>query len=174
MKFGTCGLEVLENGPEVRVSMLYSVHDEVRVCRTFAVVVYPEVIDPALRKEHEAIRGGLPIGMVFRENGWLIEKRHHYFGRQQMLPGGPEAHPIFGDIGRTQPAVHVYSFVARKDHRAYHYAFIAEVHHPQHLGYENLQSIYGRQFEDYLVKNKDVCGILEILDSKVMALSKSA
>jgi len=170
LKFGACGIDVLENGPNIRVSVLYSPHDDVQICRTFAVVVYPDTIAPALSKEHGAVLGGQPIGQVFRENGWLIDKRHQYFGRLEALAGGPGSHPAFGDIGGTQPAVHVYSFVVSKNNEAFHYASIAEVHHPEHLRFEDLMAIYGDRCEAHLEAKTDIYDILEIVEAKLTSL----
>ena len=66
LKFGSYGIEVLESGQGIRVSNLYSIKDGVRTNRTFAVVAYPDVIEPEFSEEHDAIINGQSIGNVFR------------------------------------------------------------------------------------------------------------
>jgi len=52
MEFGSYGIDVLENDARVRVSNLYSVHQGTKICRTFAVVQFPELIENAYSVEH--------------------------------------------------------------------------------------------------------------------------
>jgi hypothetical protein len=170
-KFGSYGIEVLESGVRIRVSNLYSVENGVKTNRTFAVVVYPAMIDKEFSREHDAIINGQSIGIVFKNNGWMIDKRHQYFGKVDRASGGPGSVSVFGDIGKTRPVVHVYSLFIRKNGSEFHYASIAEVHHPEYLEWEDLHSIYGNEFDTSRVMDRDIESLLDIVKTKMTAFS---
>ena len=167
LKFGSYGIEVLESGQGIRVSNLYSIDEGIRTNRTFAVVAYPDVIESAFSKEHDAILKGESIGIVFRDKGWAVDKRHQYFGKVEVLSDRSDVDSVFGDIGRAQPVIHVYSLFVKKDSSEFRYASIAEVHHPEYLGLEDLSAIYGNDLSDALDKNEDVNDFLEIVKTKM-------
>jgi len=169
LKFGDYGIEIVENEVRIRVSKLYSTTDGVRTNRTFAVVMYPEVIEPAFGKEHEAIIGGQSIGIVFRENGWQIEKHHQYIGELEIGSDFSAVHSVFGDIGEVRPVIHVYSLLIKKDNAQFHYASIAEVHHPDYLVLDDLRAIFGEAFDGSLEKDQDTIGFLKIVETKMQA-----
>lgn len=166
-KFGSYGIEVLESGQGIRVSNLYSIDKGVKTNRTFAVVAYPEVIEPEFSKEHDAIINGQSIGIVFRNNGWVVDKRHQYFGQIETPSACSDVEAVFGDIGKTRPAIHVYSFFVSKDNSEFRYASIAEVHHPEYLGLEDLYTIYGDVSDSVFEKREDVESFLEIVKTKM-------
>lgn len=167
LQFGNYGIDVIENGLRIRVSNLFSMDADVKTNRTFAVVMYPDVIEAAFKKEHEAIIKGQSIGIVFKENGWSIEKHHQYFGELDPSAGFSAIDSVFGDIGEIKPVIHVYSLHIKKDKSEFHYASIAEVHHPGYLGMEELHAIYGSEFDGHLVKDQDTTGFLKIVASKM-------
>jgi len=167
LKFGNYGIGIVENGLRIRVSNLYSTEDGVKTNRTFAVVMLPEIIEPAFCKEHDAIINGQSIGIVFKANGWQIEKRHQYIGELDVGPDFSAVHSVFGDIGETRPVIHVYSLLIKKDNVQYPYASIAEVHHPDYLGLEDLRAIFGKDFDDSRVKDRDAADFLKIVESKM-------
>lgn len=169
LKFGNYGIEVLENSPGIRVSNLYSVQDGVKTNRTFAIVTYPNDIEPAIRKEHEAIIGGQSIGIVFKANGWLIDKRHQYFGELEASPDDPGIVSVFGEIGTSRPAIHVYSLWVTKHDSEFEYASITEVHHPEYLKLEDLKTIYGSEFDGKLKKSGAVSDFLKVVKSRMKA-----
>lgn len=170
LKFGNYGIEIVENGLRIRVSNLFSTDAGIKTNRTFAVVMYPAVIEPAFSKEHEAIIGGQSIGIVFKESGWLIEKRHQYIGELETVPDLTAVKGVFGDIGEVRPVIHVYSLMIKKDNAQFHYASIAEVHHPDYLGLEELKSIYGKEFDGDLKKDRDTVDFLKIVDAKMQGV----
>ena len=170
LKFGNYGIEVIENDLRIRVSKLFSTDTGVKTNRTFAVVMYPAVIEAAFRKEHEAIIDGQSIGIVFKDNGWLIEKHHHYIGKLDPQADFSAVHSVFGDIGSVKPVIHVYSLNIRKDNDEFHYASIAEVHHPEYLGLEELNVIYTNELDGALVKNQDTIDFLKIVESKMQGV----
>ena len=169
LKFGSYGIEVIENDPRIRVSNLFSVSAGVKTNRTFAVVMYPAMVELAFRDEHEAIIKGQSIGIVFKKNGWLIEKRNQYLGELTPFSDSSAIHSVFGDIGDIRPVIHVYSLIIKKDNDEFHYASIAEVHHPDYLGLEELKVISGIEPDDTLMKNRDTTDFLKIVQSKMQA-----
>lgn len=167
MKFGSYGIEVLENSPGIRVSSLYSTDGGIRINRTFAVVAYPEVIEPAFKMEHEAIINGQSIGILFRDNGWAIDKRHQYFAEIEIPT------KLFSEAphsGITKSAIQVYSLIIKKDGAEFDYASIAEVHHPDFLRLEDLAAIYGPEFENHRHKKAQITAFLDIAESRILAL----
>ncbi|MDH3903084.1 MAG: hypothetical protein OEU84_10735 [Xanthomonadales bacterium] len=167
LKFGNYGIEIVENGLRIRVSNLFSTTDGLQTNRTFAVVMYPAVIEAAFQKEHEAIINGQSIGIVFKDNGWTIDKRHQYIGQLETLTDFSDVHALFGDIGEVQPVIHVYSLIVKKDNAEFHYASIAEVHHPEYLDLEELKAICGSEVDSALVKDQDIVDFLKIVESKM-------
>ena len=53
-EFGSYGVAVLESDDRVRVSNLYSLRGETKICRTYAVVYYPDATDAAVSVERPA------------------------------------------------------------------------------------------------------------------------
>ena len=170
LKFGSYGIEIVENGARIRVSNLYSTNDGVKTNRTFAVVMYPGVIEPAFAKEHDAIINGQSIGIVFKEHGWRIEKHHQYVGELDVGPDFSAIHAVFGDIGEVRPVIHVYSLLIKKDNAQFHYASIAEVHHPDYLGLDDLREIFGNEFSGRMEKSLDTTDFLKIVESKMQGV----
>lgn len=138
--FGSYDLEVLASTPTLRVSRLFSTHDDRQICRTFAVVAYPSEIDSAIAAEHTSILDGGSIGATFAAGGWRVSKEHHYFGE---IPGTTKTQALMGGIPPGQLAVHVYAFGVSRDGVAIRYASIVEVHHPDYLTLADLTGIYG-------------------------------
>ncbi len=145
-KFGSYGVEVIENNENIRVSNLYSIGPAGRVCRTFAVVRLTDDIDVAYAAEHARILEGGSIGAVFKRNGWTIEKRHQYIGEMAI---GKQAIRL-ARLMRIEPpmtlAVHIYVLAISKNGRSFDYAMIAEVHHPDYLTTGGLWSVYGSEY----------------------------
>ncbi len=170
IKFGSYNIDIIENGPRIRVSNLYSTQNGIKTNRTFAVVAFPRLIEAAFRKEHEAIINGQSIGVVFEQNGWEIKKHHLYFGEIEMPPENHRVQSLFNDIGAGQPAIHIYSLVVRKDNSEFEYAAIAEVHHPDFLQLEDLRAIYEQGSNSNLAPDESVSNFLEIVRSKIQEL----
>jgi len=170
LKFGNYGIGIVENDLRIRVSNLFSTDNGVKTNRTFAVVMYPAVIEAAFRQEHESIINGQSIGIVFRDNGWLIDKRHQYIGELKTFSDISGVSPVFGDIGLVRPVIHVYSLFIKKNNAEFHYASIAEVHHPDYLDLKQLKSIYGSEFDNVLVLDQDTIDFLKIVETKMQAV----
>ena len=138
--FGSYGLEVLASAPALRVSKLFSTHDEQEICRTFAVVAYPREIDDAIAVEHSAILDGGSIGATFAAGGWQVSKVHYYFGE---MPSTAKVEALMGGIERSRLAVHVYALRVSRGGVEIGYASIVEVHHPDYLDPADLVELYG-------------------------------
>lgn len=167
LKFGSYGIEVIESGDRIRVSNLYSMDNGVKTVRTFAVVALPPAINPAFREEHEKIINGQSIGIVFKENGWAIDKRHQYFGKLDTPLETASIKSVFGDEATIQPAVHVYSLFIRKRELEFRYASIAEVHHCDYLTLDDLKVIYGQGYTGTPDPGERVAGFLQIVKTKM-------
>jgi hypothetical protein len=170
IRFGSYDIDIIENDDHIRVSKLYSLHNGKKTNRTFAIVAYPDLIEPAFKKEHEAIINGQSIGVVFEQNGWVIDKQHRYFGEIEIPSEHPGASSLFSGIGSTNPAIHIYSLVVNKDNATFEYALIAEIHHPEFLRSEDLEAIYGHGPNSDLTENTSVSDFLEIVRTKIQAL----
>jgi hypothetical protein len=137
--FGSYGVEVLEQDDALRVSNLYSVADDGRTCRTFAVVQYGPVA-AELEDEHAAIVAGGSIGAVLSAAGWEVRKTHLRYGRL-------EATARLATLMRVPPgtplAVHVYALDVAQPSRTLEYATLVEIHHPDYLTNDDLLEIYG-------------------------------
>lgn len=170
LRFGSYGIDVIVNSPAIRVSGLYSTHDHININRTIAVVAFQDIDEQAFRMEHDAITNGQSIGIVFKENGWVIDKRHQFFGTiatprhyfSESMPA--EA------FDKVQSAIHVYSLLVKKAGAEFQYASIAEVHHPDFLQLNDLAAIYGSKFESHREKTPQIAEFLDIVGSRLLAL----
>lgn len=139
-RFGGYGIEVLESSGQVRVSNLYSTQSGERICRTFAVVLYPASIDPAVAEEHATIVAGGSIGAVFTANGWQVRKSNLHYGERDVTPHLAKLMRVPAD---TRLAEHAYVLDVVKEGRVVEYAALLEVHHPAYLDVAELAAIYG-------------------------------
>ncbi len=139
-EFGSYGIEVLEADANVRVSNLYSLQSGTRICRTFAVVRFPEEPAPALAVAHQSVLSGESIGSALSEREWGVRKVNRYFG---LLPAGARVVELMGETPHRLLAVHAYDLWAARPAEAYLYATIVEIHHPEYLQLSELREIYG-------------------------------
>ena len=137
--FGRYGLELLTSTPALRVSNLFSTHDGDRICRTFAMAVYPSEVEPTIAAEHAAILDGGSIGSTFVDNGWRVVKTHRYVGQ---VDSTPKLDALMGGIAPTRLAVHVYTLGVTDGEREIDYATMAEVHHPDYLSADAVREVY--------------------------------
>ena len=146
-RFGSYGIEILSYEAGVRRSNLYSVHDDTRVCRTYAVVRFSDTSAASVAEAHADVVAGQSIGATFKSNGWQINKVTIHIGGLTL---SDTSHTI-GKLMRleqpTELAVHAYQFVLQKDQNEINYATIVETHHPDYLSVEDLQGLYGESLE---------------------------
>jgi hypothetical protein len=139
-RFGSYGVDVLETDGRVRVSNLYSGQSGEKTCRTFAVVRYADAIAPAIAAEHAEIVAGGSIGAVFASHGWRVDKTNlRYFA----IEATPRVAALMHVARGTSLAAHAYALDVVKDGRSFSYALLVEIHHPDYLGPDDLQAIYG-------------------------------
>ncbi|QOC22870.1 hypothetical protein IC757_01505 [Wenzhouxiangella sp. AB-CW3] len=140
-KFGSYGIEVLDQTGEVRVATLHSREAVGTVTRTFAVTRFHDPVDPRLAEAHQRIRDGASIGATLAGDGWEVGREHIWTGE---LPAGSRLEPLMGEAPGTRLAVHVFDLTARRGGEALLYATIAEVHHPDHLDQTALEDLFGQ------------------------------
>ena len=138
--FGSYGVEVLVNDTRARVTNLYSTEAGSKVCRTFAVVRFPAVIDAAVAAEHATIKNGGSIGAVFAANGWRVLKTHLAF---RELEATPRLASLMHVAVGTRLAEHAYVLDVARDGKTVEYAALIEIHHPDYLKRADLERIYG-------------------------------
>lgn len=142
-KFGSYGVDVLQQDERARVSSLYSGSGEDRVTRTYAQVEYLVGDRPDYRDEHRAILDGASIGATFRRSGWTIRKQHLFIGELDV----PATYVTVGELMQLalpeSLAVHQYLFVISNEDRSWSYARITEVHHPAFASLADLNRWYG-------------------------------
>lgn len=165
-RFGSYGIEVLEDSDTLRVSNLYSVEDRGPVGRTFAVVRYAQPLDTRIAEEHATITAGGSIGAVFTAAGWRVEKRHRYVGEIPSEDSFDRVRALMGPLRTPTLAVHVYDLVLERPGASVVYATLAEVHHPDYLTAEALQRIYGP------VSNRATEGIRVVLRSTLREMGE--
>ena len=168
--FGSYEIEVLKNGPELRVSDLHSISDGTSTTRTVALVTYDEKIDQELTNEHRMIVRGGSIGEVFLNHTWVVEKENRYFGEIEANTDFAATYKRMGEIEPTTLAVHIYELFVRKGDLRLHYADIAEVHHPDYFDLEDLQGIYAEFFEENREADADVQQTLELLKAEMKTI----
>jgi len=159
-QFGSYGIDVLRNGEVLRISNLYSLDDGGKITRTLAVVVFPSEIPPEVMAEHRLITDGGSIGEVFKSRQWTIVKTNIFMG--EMAPS-KDYESIYSLMGLRDPAplaIHVYRLSVCKAGACHDYALIAEMHHPEYLGLDNLTRVYGTAPACEAVCTRQVQGVL--------------
>lgn len=141
-RFGSYGVDVLEQSSSLRRSNLYSLEGGERICRTYAVVQFQDL--PAdIAATQAKVLAGQSIGASFKAAGWAVAKRTVYIGAVFV---DSDDHGILQMMHLARPqalAMHVYRLDLHKSGREIHYATIIEVHHPAYLDLEALHRIYG-------------------------------
>ncbi len=149
-RFGSYGVEVLQQDDGMRRSNLYSVENGVSVCRTYAVVEFIEPVDPALAATHKAVVGGQSIGTSFRAAGWQIGKETIHVGSMR-LPGPQHAIARLMHLDDAASlGVHAYRLILHKGSQTVHYATIIESHHPLYLSETELSQLYADEIAAHL------------------------
>jgi len=141
-RFGSCGIEVLQHGPTVRRSSLYSLDGEVRICRSYAVVQFLEHESAEVADAHAKILAGDSIGATFKGAGWQIRKQTRYVGSTKLPQTGHPVAELMHLAGDESLALHAYRLVLEKTARSLQYATIVEMHHPDYLAENELQKLY--------------------------------
>jgi len=159
-RFGSYGIEVILSSENLRISNLYSLDTDRKVTRTLAVVVFPPEIPAEVMAEHQLIMDGGSIGEVFKSRQWTIVKTNIYVG--EMAPSMDDE-PIYSLMGLREAvtlAIHVYGLSVCKAGACHDYALIAEMHHPEYLGLDDLMLVYGAAPACEAVCARQVQGVL--------------
>ena len=167
LRYGSYGIDVLENNDSIRVSNLYNTHKNNKITRTFAIVKYATKVDSSFLKEHNKIVQGQSIGIVFKQKNWTIEKRNIYFGYLNALNVYNKVYHLMGDIPPSDLAIRIYEFHIKKIGQSFNYATIAEVYHPDYLDTQKLKEIYKDEFKLHNEKNLLVSEYLKIVKQKL-------
>ena len=154
-KFGSYGLDVIENNNENRISFLFSNGDHYialnkinaakkstgykKKYHTLALVSF---IDSAKISEvHKKIIEGGSIGATFKDYGWSITK-----DSLLVLELSRDIHPVIQKWLKSKTyenlAVHVYTLTVKNKTQTIRYAEIIEIHHPDYLSLTKLKDIY--------------------------------
>jgi hypothetical protein len=142
-KFGSYGIAVLAADERLRVSNLFSgdgTEARPTICRTFAVVRYPDATASELAVEHAEIVKGGSIGAVFAAHGWRVLKTHLYFGE---TAASDRVAAVMQIATGTPVALHAYLLTVAKDGVEHDYAALVEIHHPDYLSLADLRDVYG-------------------------------
>jgi hypothetical protein len=141
-RFGSYGVEIIEQDDDTRRSSLYSISDGKRTCRTYAIVKFAGGDAFDISDVHQKVVDGASIGSTFKSDGWEIRKETIYVG-EVALPG--VRHPV-GELMHLQStanlAVHAYHLHIEKGSTSQQYATIVEAHHPEYLGESELLELY--------------------------------
>ena len=141
-RFGNYGIEILKQDHSIRRSNLYSTHDGVRICRTYAIVDFVDSNLVHASEVHSKVIDGASIGATFKADGWDISKDTVYIGEIEL----PESsHPIaeLMQLDSAQRlAVHAYELHIEKSATSIHYATIIELHHPDYLDVGQLRELF--------------------------------
>ena len=141
-RFGSYGVDVLEQSSSLRRSNLYSLEGGERICRTYAVVQFQDLPADIVATQAKVL-AGQSIGASFKAAGWAVAKRTVYVGAVFV---DSDDHGILRMMHLARPqvlAMHVYRLDLHKSGREIHYATIIEVHHPGYLDLDALHRIYG-------------------------------
>lgn len=142
-RFGSYGVDVLEDNGERRISSLYSSEASGKVTRTYAIVDYVGPAKAAYADVHERIRAGGSLGSSFRQAGWTVGKQHLFIGEFEVPPSYREIGELMQIELPATLATHHYLLTISRDERSYNYATVTEIHHPAYLTAAALREIYG-------------------------------
>ena len=134
-RFGSYGIDVVSSRPGLRRSNLYSEEQELRTCRTYAVVRFVDEPDAQ-------ILAGKSIGAIFKASGWAILKETLHIGTANL---DDAYHPVASLMrleDKTDIAMHVYRLLLKKSDQAIEYATLIELHHPEYLDQSDLLNLF--------------------------------
>ena len=142
-RFGSYGVEVLEQSSQLRRSNLYSLESTGRVCRTYAIVQFIDVADADIAAVHDKVMSGQSLGASFRAAGWNLAKRTVHIGQVSVDANDHGILQLMQLEGPQQLAMHVYELYLNRGRRSLHYATVIEIHHPAYQNLADLEERYG-------------------------------
>jgi hypothetical protein len=141
-RFGSYGVEILEQSDSFRRSNLYSTENGTRTCRTYAIVNFADSRASVFADEHEEVISGQSIGTTFKESGWTIQKETLFIGDVTVDNSDASILQLMNLGTPQQLGMHVYRLMLLHDGEAIPYAAIVEVHHPAYLDEAELLQLY--------------------------------
>lgn len=141
-QFGSYGIEILESSGSQRMTNLYSLEGERKICRTLALVTFENQSNAAIADEHQQISAGGSIGAVFKENGWSIHKINLQMGSVAVTAKASLVANLMAVPVPTELAMHIYRLQLQRGHERVNYAIITEIHHPDYLSAERVEYLY--------------------------------
>ena len=160
-QFGSYGVDVLTSEPGLRRSSLYSVAEDDRICRTYAIVRFAGEMDDSYSHEHTKVLEGNSLGNVFKTNGWGIRKQTLHIGSISINATDGQIFDLMRLVAERSLALHVYQLLLTKNEQIFEYATILEVHHPDYLIESELLEIY--PYDDTNSLSRDTLAQLEAL-----------
>ncbi len=149
-RFGSYGIEVLSHESGIRRSSLYSIDNEVKTCRTYAVVRFVDESTPRVAAAHANILAGGSIGATFKSSGWHIGKITLSVGSISLDESDHAISKLMHIEDSAKLGVHIYQLVLEKDSQTINYATIIETHHPDYMSLPELEKLYADGVEDEL------------------------
>lgn len=152
-RFGNYGIDVLASEAGLRRSSLYSMRNNTRICRTYAVVRFTDNPDMSYGAEHAKVLAGNSLGEVFKAKSWSMHKQTLHIGSLDVhgLNAGETRTGICGLMllsGRCMLALHAYQLLLIRSKQVFEYATIVEAHHPDYLHESDLLEIYRYDHSD--------------------------
>lgn len=88
LKFGSYGVQILaqDHIAGIRLSSLYSEHENEKIARTIAFTQYEANIHDKLKMAHKEILGGGSIGSTLKKYGFDVEKNLFFKGLVEDMP----------------------------------------------------------------------------------------
>ena len=158
-KFGSYGIEIIENTGSSRVSFLYSLDKNCqqnlslketqigihcKQYKTRAIVKFlntNDVID-----EHTKIHKGASIGATFKNQNWIIKKENilisEIHNKENQIINEWSNNPNLEKF-----AFHIYDISLKKNQLQLKYAQIIEIHNPNYLIIDDLIEIYDESYQ---------------------------
>jgi len=161
-RFGSYGVEVIQQTPVLRRSNLYSTDDTGRTCRTYAIVRYLDAASANIAAPHQAILKGGSIGATFKSAGWDIYKETFYIGEIEAVNLQSSITRLMHIQASATVSVHAYRLLLSDGKESIQYATILEAHHPDYLSKDDLLEIYSHG-EGAMPARKDVVALQDLL-----------
>jgi hypothetical protein len=164
--FGNYGIETLAIDSPVfpfsRITNLYSVHQEKKIMRTLAIVIFSHPLHSDLWDVHRKIIEGKSIGIALREENWTIHKNPIYFGSLSLSRNVMD---WMDEPEINLAPIHMYRLEVSKNNEpdCLPYCTILEVHNPQYLTTEWLRALYEDQYEKFSISSKEAEDLLSRL-----------
>ncbi len=161
-RFGNYGIDVLASEAGLRRSSLYSVQNNSRICRTYAVVRFTDEPDLSYGFEHARVLAGNSLGEVFKAEGWSIHKQTLHIGSLAVGDNHSAVCKLMNLSDGRHLALHVYQLLLVRLDQVFEYATIVEAHHPDYLLESDLLETYPYDKSDAL-SAADLAGVATLI-----------